>query len=165
MPQLVGVKRGDPEPLGELAADVLRAGNGEAAGAGSLLADWNPMNSAGEWSTRAVRYFCTAIRALSVTWTTRSRSPLASTQAARASSRCGRAEASPRSGPRWTAAVEQLQRGKSVFDANCARDLATGGLLGPTAENGSGIAWQAKRHQRGETDQLPAYTDNPFRPR
>jgi hypothetical protein len=36
VPQLVGVKRGDPKPLGELAADVLRAGDGEAVGAGSL---------------------------------------------------------------------------------------------------------------------------------
>jgi hypothetical protein len=26
-------------------------------------------------------------------------------------------------------------------------------------------AWQAERYQRGETDQRPGYTDNPFRPR
>jgi hypothetical protein len=26
-------------------------------------------------------------------------------------------------------------------------------------------AWQAERYQRGEIDQRPGYTDNPFRPR
>ena len=26
-------------------------------------------------------------------------------------------------------------------------------------------AWQAGRYQRGEIDQRPGYTDNPFRPR
>jgi hypothetical protein len=34
VPQLVGVKCGDAESPGELAADVLRAGDGEAVGAG-----------------------------------------------------------------------------------------------------------------------------------
>ena len=36
VPQLVGVKRGDAESPGELAADVLRAGDGEAVGAGGF---------------------------------------------------------------------------------------------------------------------------------
>jgi hypothetical protein len=36
VPQLVGVKGGDPEPLGELAADVLRTGDGEAVGSWPL---------------------------------------------------------------------------------------------------------------------------------
>lgn len=52
--QLVGVKRRDAEAVGELAADVLCTGDGEAIGAGGL-AGWKPMNRAGEWSVRAVR--------------------------------------------------------------------------------------------------------------
>jgi|SRR5947209_6788325 hypothetical protein len=42
VPQLVGVKDGDPEPLGELAADVLRAGDGEAVGSWPL---YSPVGS------------------------------------------------------------------------------------------------------------------------
>jgi hypothetical protein len=41
------VKYRDVELLGELAAHVLRIGDGEPVGAGGLVAVWKPMNRAG----------------------------------------------------------------------------------------------------------------------
>ncbi|MDT4975819.1 MAG: hypothetical protein QOG98_1577, partial [Pseudonocardiales bacterium] len=65
--ELMGVKRGDAESSGELAADVLRAGGGEAVRAGRFARRLEADEQRGEWSTRAVRYSWTARRALSVT--------------------------------------------------------------------------------------------------